>query len=113
HTEGLKDLVEQTVAYFGQIDILVNNAGVSSFCGYIRDVDMEDFDKMMDSNVKAPLELSKICFPYLRQSANGAIVNIVASEGNAPELKTGLCAVSKSALIELTKVLAKEWGDYR
>ena len=113
NTGQLDDLVEQTVAYYGQLDILVNNAGVSSFCGYLRDLDMEDFNRLMDRNVKVPLELSKICFPYLRQSANGAIVNIVASDANAPELKTGLCAISKSSLIALTKALAKEWGDYR
>src|SRR5690606_5792124 len=111
--EELKNLVEKTVEIFGQLDILVNNAGINPVYGNIQDLDLEVFDKLMDINVKAPYELSKLSLPYLRQSSNGSIINIGATEGIKPEAKMGLYGVSKAALIALTKAFAKEWGDYR
>jgi dehydrogenase/reductase SDR family protein 4 len=111
--DELKNLVEKTVEIFGQLDILVNNAGINPVYGNIQDLDLEVFDKLMDINVKAPYELSKLSLPYLRQSSNGSIINIGATEGIKPEAKMGLYGVSKAALIALTKAFAKEWGDYR
>lgn len=111
-TEELKNLVEKTVGLYGQIDILVNNAGINPKYGNIQDLDTEVFDRLMDVNVKAPYELSRLCLPYLRQSSNASIINIGATEGLRPEPKMGLYGVSKAALVALTKALAKEWGDY-
>jgi NAD(P)-dependent dehydrogenase (short-subunit alcohol dehydrogenase family) len=112
HTEDLKHLVEKTIELYGHIDVLVNNAGVNPTYGNIQDLDAEVFDKLMNINVKAPFELSKICFPYLMQSSSASIINIGAAEGIKPEPKLGLFGVSKAALISLTKAFAKEWGDY-
>lgn len=109
----LKTLVEKTVQLYAQIDILVNNARINHLCKNMGDMDMEVFDRLMDINVKAPYELSKLCLPFLRQSSNASIINIGATEGINPEPNLGLCGVSKAALIALTKTFAREWGDYR
>src|SRR5690554_1281630 len=111
--DELTHLVKKTIACYGQLDILVNNVGINPTYGNIQDLDVEDFDKLMDVNVKAPFVLSKLCLPYLRQSSDASIINIGASEGLKPEPKLGLYGVSKAALIALTKAFAKEWGDYR
>ncbi|MEX2594644.1 MAG: SDR family oxidoreductase [Anditalea sp.] len=108
----LKNLVDKTIEKYNQIDILVNNAGINPVYDHIQDLDLEVFEKIMKVNVKAPFELSKLCLPYLRQSYNPSIINIGSTDGISPEPKLGLYSVSKAALISLTKVFAKEWGDY-
>lgn len=112
NTEELKNLVNKTIATYHQIDVLVNNAGLNPVYGKIQDLDLEIFDQIMAVNVKAPYELSKLCLPFLRQSNNPSIINIGSTDGISPEIKLGLYSVSKAALISLTKVFAKEWGQY-
>lgn len=111
--ENLLVLVENTLDLYGQIDILVNNAGISpTFCN-IQDVDTYTFDQLMHVNVKVPYELSRLCFPYLKKSVGGSIINIGAAEALQPEPNLGIFGVSKAALIALTKAFALEWGDYK
>jgi NAD(P)-dependent dehydrogenase (short-subunit alcohol dehydrogenase family) len=112
NTEELNHLVKKTIEIYDQLDVLVNNAGSNPIYGKIQDLDLEIFDHIMAVNVKAPYELSKLCLPFLRQSNNPSIINIGSTDGISPEVKLGLYSVSKAALISLTKVFAKEWGQY-
>lgn len=112
YQEEREQLIKQTVDKYGQIDILVNNAAASPVYGPIQETDMGAFDKILDVNLKAPYELAKLSFPYLRQSSSASIINISSIGAISPERGLGLYSVSKSALLSLTKVFAKEWGEY-
>lgn len=59
---------------YGHIDILVNNAGISQR-GFIEDIKIEDFDKIMDLNVKAMFFMAKIITPIMKKQKNGVILN--------------------------------------
>ncbi|RIW14586.1 SDR family oxidoreductase [Algoriphagus lacus] len=107
----LPGLVEKTVAKYGTIDILVNNAASNPVFGPVHETSLEAFDKIMDVNVKAPFHLCRLCFPYLRKSAAASVINISSIGGISPETGLGIYSVSKAALISLTKVFAKEWGE--
>lgn len=109
--EELPILVEKTAEKYGGIDILVNNAATNPVFGPVHETSAEAFDKIMNVNVKAPFELSKLCYPYLRNSSGASIINISSIGGISPEQGLGIYSVSKAALISLSKVLAKEWGD--
>jgi NAD(P)-dependent dehydrogenase (short-subunit alcohol dehydrogenase family) len=104
-------LVEKTVEKYGTIDILVNNAATNPVFGPVHETSLEAFDKIMNVNVKAAFELSRLCFPYLRKSSGASVINISSIGGISPEHGLGIYSVSKAALISLTKVFAKEWGD--
>ncbi len=110
--EELKSLVDDTVAKYGTIDILVNNAASNPVFGPVHETSLDAFDKIMDVNVKAPFELMKLCFPYLRNSSNASVINVSSVGGISPEPGLGIYSVSKAALISLSKVFAKEWGDH-
>jgi dehydrogenase/reductase SDR family protein 4 len=112
-SEELEQLVSKTVALYGQLDILVNNVGINPVYGRIQELDIEDFDRLMNVNVKAPFLLSKLCLPYLRESSNASIINIGAAEGIKPEPKMALYSISNAALISLSKAFAREWGNYQ
>lgn len=107
----IQRLVDETIATYGTIDIVVNNAAANPVFGPIVATDASAFDKIMNVNVKGPLELAKRCYPFLKEKKSGSIINISSVGGLRPEAGLGIYSVSKAALISLTKVMAKEWGD--
>lgn len=109
--EELPLLVEKTVEKYGALDILVNNAASNPVFGPIHETSLEAFDKIMNVNVKAAFELCRLSYPHLRLSSNASVINISSIGGLSPEQGLGIYSVSKAALISLTKVFAKEWGD--
>jgi 3-oxoacyl-[acyl-carrier protein] reductase len=100
--------VEQVVATFGRIDILVNNAGIY-FKKPLSAHTAEDYDQMMNVNVKAVFMASLAAIPHI--PAGGRIITIGSNLADRV-VGTGatLYAMSKSALIGLTKGLARELG---
>ena len=107
----LPALVDKTVELYGTIDILVNNAAVNPVFGPVHETSLEAFDKIMNVNVKAPYELCRLCYPYLRRSSGASVINISSVGAISPETGLGIYSVSKAALVSLTKVFAKEWAD--
>lgn len=94
------------------LDILVNNAGTNirkDSLGYTR----EEFELLIDTNMTPAFELSRRLHPLLKTSERGSIVNVV-SVGGITALGTGApYAMSKAAIIQLTKYLAAEWAKDR
>ncbi len=108
--DQLRQLVDKSIATYGGIDILVNNAASNPVFGPSLDCDGAAFDKIMQANVKAPFELSKLCYPSMKARGGGSIIMISSIAGHTPDPGLGLYSVSKASLNMLTKVLAKEWG---
>lgn len=107
----LQMLVDKTVEIYGGIDILVNNAATNPVYGPSLDCPESAFDKIMQVNVKAPFELSKMVHPVMKSRGGGSIINISSIAGHTPDPGLGIYSVSKASLNMLTKVLAKEWGE--
>lgn len=110
HKDQLENLVKATLTEFGGVDILINNAATNPVFGKLVDSEDEVFDKIMNVNVKACLNLSNLCYPSMLERGGGSIINIASVEGLKPSFGLGLYSVSKAALIMLTKSQAKEWG---
>lgn len=91
---------------FGAVDILVNNAGVSRI-GVIEAAGEEDYASIMDGNFKSCFNMCRAAAPYMREKA-GRIINISSMWGVAGASCEALYSSSKSAVIGLTKSLAKE-----
>jgi dehydrogenase/reductase SDR family protein 4 len=107
---SVKSLINKTVEKFGGLDILVNNAASNPVFGPVVQTEAWAYDKIMDVNVKAPFELSKLAYPYMKQRGGGSVINISSIAGDTPDPGLGIYSVSKAALNMLTKVMAKEWG---
>jgi dehydrogenase/reductase SDR family protein 4 len=110
-SESMKKLVDKTIDKYEAIDILVNNAAINPVFGPVLDTDEAAFDKIMQVNVKGPFELAKMVYPSMASRGGGSIINISSIGGLTPEAMLGIYSVSKAALISLTKVMAKEWGQ--
>jgi NAD(P)-dependent dehydrogenase (short-subunit alcohol dehydrogenase family) len=107
----LRKLVEQTITQYGGGDIVVNNAAANPVFGPVLNTEEAAFDKIMDVNVKGPFELGKLVYDSMKSRGGGSIINISSVGGISPEQGLGIYSVSKAALISLTKVMAKEWGQ--
>jgi NAD(P)-dependent dehydrogenase (short-subunit alcohol dehydrogenase family) len=103
-------LIDKTIEIYGGIDILVNNAAANPVYGPVLECESWAFDKIMNINVKAPFDLSKLAYPSMKFRGGGSIINISSIEGLSPDEGLGIYSVSKAALNMLTKVCAKEWG---
>ena len=105
-----KVLIDAVIALHGGIDILVNNAASNPVYGPVVQCEEWAFDKIMNVNVKAPFELSKLVYPVMKERGGGSVINISSIAGLTPDPGLGMYSVSKAALNMLTKVTAKEWG---
>ena len=110
NVEDAHALVDQTVDAYGGIDIIINNAAANPVFGPIQNTEERAFDKILDVNLKGPFELCKKAYPILKQRGGGSIINISSIGGLTPERGIGIYSVSKAGLINLTKVMAQDWG---
>lgn len=73
-TKDAERIVEQTVNHFGNIDVLVNNAGFG-IRDNIEEIDLSEFDRVFDTNVRSVINLTKLCVPHLEKT-KGNVVNV-------------------------------------
>lgn len=110
--EDARRLVETTVDAFGTIDILVNNAAVM-YRGSIMDMKDEEFDKMINVNVKGVIYCCREAAKYMIEKRYGKIINIASTAAIGTASRgTTLYALTKAAIIILTRRLAFELGEY-
>ncbi|XP_021551323.1 dehydrogenase/reductase SDR family member 4 isoform X1 [Neomonachus schauinslandi] len=106
--EDRKRLVATAVNLHGGIDILVSNAAVSPFFGNLMDVTEEVWDKILDINVKATALMTKAVVPEMEKRGGGSVVIVASIGAYLPFPGLGPYNVSKTALLGLTKNLARE-----
>ena len=105
-----RKLVDDTIAQLGGIDIVVNNAATNPVYGPVENTDEGAWAKIMSVNLQGPFEIAKRALPSMAARGGGAVLNIASVEGMTPGHGLGIYSVSKSALIALTNVMAREWG---
>jgi len=109
--EDIKRAVESGLKKFGRIDILVNNAGIVHLDN-AQDMSEDSWDEQIAVNLKAPFLVSQYVGKHMIKRKSGKIINIASQAGIiALDQHIAYC-VSKAGLIEMTKVLALEWGKY-
>jgi len=97
--EALNNLPED----WKKIDILVNNAGLASGLGKIQNGDLEDWNKMIDTNIKGLLYVSKVIMPWMINNKKGHIINIGSTAGKDVYENGGVYCASKHAVDALSK----------
>lgn len=108
--EDSKNLMNKCKEVFGKIDILVNNAGITKDTLIMR-MKEEDFDNVIDVNLKGTFNCAKHASAIMLKQRFGKIINmtsVVGIAGNAGQVNY---AASKAGVIGLTKSLAKELGS--
>ncbi len=105
--EECEKMAKDTINKFGKIDVLVNNAGVTKDSLLLR-MKEEDFDTVINVNLKGTFNVTKACIPYMMKKKSGKIVNISSVVGISGNSGQANYAASKAGIIGFTKSVAKE-----
>ncbi|HNQ13526.1 MAG TPA: SDR family NAD(P)-dependent oxidoreductase [Bacteroidia bacterium] len=87
------------------IDLLVNNAGLAAGFDLFEEASIDDWDNMIDTNVKGILYLTKACLPLLKKSDAPQIINIGSTAGKEVYQKGNVYCASKHAVDALSKAM--------
>jgi 3-oxoacyl-[acyl-carrier protein] reductase len=116
------ELVQKVVDEWGRVDILVNNAGYTIDAPIHKMTD-EQFQKMLDIHSVVPFRMCRAVAPHMREPAKSEkergeevfrkIVNVTSVSGTMGNAGQANYSSGKSAVVGLTKTLAKEWGQFK
>ena len=107
------DAIESLPDNFKTIDILINNAGNAHGLDPINEGSIDDWDAMMDINVKGLLYVSKAVIPQMTERQSGHIINIGSSAGKEVYSKGNVYCGSKHAVLAITEGMRIDLNPYR
>ena len=105
--ESCENMVNEAIKKFGHIDVLVNNAGITKDTLLMR-MKEEDFDKVINVNLKGTYNVTKNVIPYMMKQKYGKIINISSVVWVSGYAGQANYAASKAGIIGFTKSVAKE-----
>lgn len=112
--EDLERLVAETERQLGPVDILVNNSATNICQGPSLAVTDEQFDKMVEVNVKSCLRLVRLVVPgMIERGQGGSIINVASVAGLEPQPLGMAYSFTKAGLIMMTRSWAREFGPFR
>lgn len=110
--EDMEQVVQEIIEKYGHIDILINNAGMSAN-KKIEDTTAEEFQNIMDLNVNAIFNMTKIVVPYMKENKGGVILNTSSMVSIYGQPSGVGYPASKFAVNGLTKSLARELAPFQ
>jgi 3-oxoacyl-[acyl-carrier protein] reductase len=110
-SEDIETFIKQAAAKFGRIDILLNNAGGPPFNKF-ENFDEQAWQKAFEMNLLSVAHLSRLALPYLKQSGNGRIINIVSGSVKSVLANAVLSTTMRMGIVGMAKHMADEFGPY-
>jgi len=108
--KGFESVLEQAAERFGGVDVLINNAGFHAR-GPLASISTEDVGRMIDVNLKAPMQLTRASLPYLQRSPRPAVIQVASLAGRTPVPGSACYSASKFGLRAFSLAIAEEMAD--
>ena len=109
--QQIKASVEKTVKRYGTIDILINNAGIVDV-KMLHEYTVEDWDWVMDLNVRSIFLSFKYAFPYLKEHEHSYVVNLGSISSFVGQDSTPVYTTSKGAVLSLSKSIGLDYARF-
>lgn len=106
----VRALVDEVVSSHGRVDILVNNAGIA-FARTVPDTTLEEWDRLMNVNLKGVFLCSRAVIPIMQRQGGGVIVNVSSEQGLVGASENAAYTATKGGVIQLTKSMAIDHGQ--
>jgi dehydrogenase/reductase SDR family member 4 len=106
-TADLERLVGRMVEGLGGVDVLVNNAGFLPAAKQIYRVAREEWEQVLNVNLRAPWYLSSLVHPHMKARGGGAVVNVSSTSGLHHDIGLGVYGISKAGVVMLTRCARK------
>jgi NAD(P)-dependent dehydrogenase (short-subunit alcohol dehydrogenase family) len=110
--QQVRAAIEDAIARFGKLDIVVNNAGIAGNKLPIHEESVEDFDEVMDVNVRGVFFGMKHALPHMLERGSGRIINTASQLAHKPRPRNAPYSASKAAVVALTVSVAQEVGRH-
>lgn len=104
--QDIENLVNKTASEFGKIDILVNNAGIGGSLASLSEITIEEWDRVMEVNLKGPFLASKKALPHMIKNGKGNIINIASMASFAAGRGGVAYTAAKHGLLGLTRQIS-------
>src|SRR6266567_4969316 len=111
HSEQVKKLVDRAVQAHGRIDVMINNAGLMPQSPLER-LRIDEWDRMIDVNIKGVLYGIAAALPYMKQQKSGHIINVSSVAGHKVRAGGAVYAATKHAVLALSEGLRQEVKPY-
>jgi len=109
--KSIEAMTEAAIAQMGKIDVLVNNAGIQIAKPSL-EVTEEDWDKVLDTNLKGAFFCSQSVAKQMVKQKSGRIINMASQNGLIGYFNRAAYCSAKAGMVNLTRVLAIEWAEY-
>ena len=107
NVDAVQQLIQRTLDVYQHVDILINNAGIGHF-GPIVDFEPDDWDAVLNSNLKAVYLCTKYALPSMLERGSGQIINVLSVAAKVAFQASSAYCAAKAGALALTKVLASE-----
>ena len=111
--KSIENLRNEAIKIFGHPDIIVNNAGITHMPDFIENITYEEFEKVLNVNVKSVFLMSKAFVPEMKKRKSGVILNIASTAGISPRPRLTWYNATKGWMITATKSLAVELAPFK
>ncbi|WPR73457.1 glucose 1-dehydrogenase [Algoriphagus sp. NG3] len=109
--DQMEAMAEAAFDTFGRIDVLVNSAGIN-IRGAIDELEVEEFNKVMEINVTGTWLACKAVTPFMKQAGKGSIINLASTLGLVGLSNRTPYASSKGAVVQMTRALGLEFAPF-
>jgi len=110
-TDKLENVVSSIIADLGNIDILINNAGIWQKLMPVEKIKKDIINEVIETNLTALIQLTRICLPTLKTREESAIINIISKSGVIAQEGQSVYSASKYGVQGFTEVLKKDLKD--
>ena len=108
----VEKMAKKVVEKFGRIDILVNNAGLMGNYYPVVDYPEDEWDRLIDVNLKGTFLCCKAALPIMIKQKYGKVISLASVAGKEGNARMPAYSASKAAIMALTKTIAKEVASY-
>lgn len=107
--QNVKDAIENIYKKFGRIDFLINNAGIQRY-GSVTESTSDEWDEVMNVNLKSLFLCSKYVIPYMQLNPDGVVINMSSVQAFVSQQKVAAYTTSKTAILGLTRSIAVDFA---
>lgn len=111
NTDEVQSAIVRMIEEHGKIDILFNNAGISNV-GRIDEVEPEQWDRIMNINVKGVYLVSKYTLPFMMKEKSGIVINMSSCAAEMGLAKRAVYSATKGAVLAMTKAMQVDYAPY-
>lgn len=109
--EQVEQAIKKAISEFGDIDVLINNAGIVKYAS-VTEATEEDWDLILNVNLKSAFLCSKYCIPSMQKKGRGVVINVASVQAFISQQKVAAYTTSKSAMLGLTRSIAVDYAPH-